>query len=68
MIIKIDFPFSIIFFRKREIDFSQTNNLDNCPIYIAVMELKYPKSQYLSRRMFYRLPRLPLFHMVFEHQ
>ena len=40
MVIKIDFSSSILFFRKREIDFSQTNNPHNCPIYIAVMELR----------------------------
>ena len=68
MVIKIDFSSSILFFRKREIDFSQTNNLDNCPIYIAVIELKYPESQYLNHQMFDRLPRFPFFHMVFEHQ
>ena len=68
MVIKIDFSSSILFFCKREIDFSQTNNLDNCPIYIAVMELKYSESQYLSNQMSDRLPRLPFFHMVSEHQ
>ena len=46
MVIKIGFSSSILFFQKREIDFSQTNDLDNCPIYIAVMELKYSESQY----------------------
>ena len=67
MVIKIGFSSSILFFQKREIDFSQTN-LDNCPIYIAVMELKYSESQYLSNQMSDRLPRLPFFHMVSEHQ
>ena len=68
MVIKIDFFLGILFLRNREIDFSQTNNLDNSPIYIAVTELKYPESQYLSHQMFDRLPRIPFFHMVFEHQ
>ena len=45
-----------------------TNNLDNCPIYIAVTELKYPESQYLNHQMFDRLSRLHFFLMVFEHQ
>ena len=29
MVIKTDFSSGILFFRKQEIDFSQTNNLDN---------------------------------------
>ena len=53
------FFFQYTIFCKREIDFSQTNDLDNCPIYIAVIELKY---------MFDRLPDLPFFHMAFKHQ
>ena len=68
MVMKIDFSSSILLFRKQEIDFSQTNNLGNSPIYIAVIGLKYPESQYLNHQMFDRLPRLPFFHMVFEHQ
>ena len=68
MVIKIDFSSSILFFHKPDIDFSQTDNLDNCLIYIAVMELKYPESQSLSHPMFDCLPRLPFFHMVFEKQ
>ena len=49
-------------------DFSQTNNLDNWAIYIAVMELKYQESQFLNHQMFDRLHRLHFFHEVFEHQ
>ena len=40
MVMRTDFSCSVLFFRKREIDFSQTNNLDNCPIYIEVMEVE----------------------------
>ena len=62
MVIEIDFSSIILFFRKWEIDFSQTNNLDNWPIYIAVMELKYQESQYLNHQMFGLLHRLHFFH------
>ena len=31
MVIKTDFSSSILFFRKQEREFSQTNNIDNCP-------------------------------------
>ena len=68
MVKTIDFSSSILFFRKREIDFSQTNNLDVCPIYIAVMELNCHKSQYLNVLVFDCLHCLCFFHMVFENQ
>ena len=68
MEIKIDLSSITLFFHKREIDFSQLNNLDNCPIYTAVMELKYQKTQYLSHQMFDCSHRLHFFSMVFQHQ
>ena len=58
---KIYFSSSTLFFCKQEIDFSQTNNLDIYSIYIAVMELEYQESQYLSHQMFNRLSRLHFF-------
>ena len=61
------FPYTI-FFCKREIDFSQTNNLSNWLIYIAEMELKYEGSQYLNHQMFDRFYHLHFFHVVIEHK
>ena len=61
MVIKIYFSSITLFFCKQEIDFSQTNNLDNCSIYITVMELEYQESQYLSHQTCNRLSRLHFF-------
>ena len=63
MVIKIDFSS-----RKREIDFSETNNLSNWPIYIAEMELKYEGSRYLNHQMFDRFYHLHFFHAVIKHK
>ena len=51
-----------------KIDFSQTKNLDNCPIYIIVMELKYIESQYLNPEVFDHLQYLYFFPVVFENE
>ena len=67
MVIKIDFSSSILFFRKREIDFSQTNNPHNCPIYIAVMELRQGDFTLDGRRSVSEMLRRHCFFFLLLH-
>ena len=54
-------------FCKQEIDYYQTNNLDNCPIYTKGMQLKYQESLYMSHQMFDHLSHIYFSDIVFKH-